>query len=71
MADIVERYSTTINIYSEKKVTPKLSAAYLLFKIILLIANLIFMVNDERAEQPQSLAISPRRAGASQKHSCI
>jgi len=51
MTDVVERYSTTIDIYSLRPsgsgsngATPRLSTAYLCFKIILLLANLLFMI---------------------------
>ncbi len=44
MADVIERYSTAVDIYSHRRVTPKLSTAYLCFKIILLMANLVFLV---------------------------
>jgi hypothetical protein len=49
MSMSVERFSTAIDIYSDRGDAgsggaPKLSSAYLFFKILLLVTNLIFMV---------------------------
>lgn len=44
MAEVVERYSTAIDIYRDHRPAAKLSTAYVCFKVILLVANLVFMI---------------------------
>lgn len=54
MAEIVERYSTVIgidDIYSQRRAQPKLKTAYVCFKIILLVTNLVFMVSTQRSNE--------------------